>query len=260
MDQLHPKALIAMTPITITSIQRGEVSTYRSGARTWTSAIVKRPVLEQVAIEELGVSGDQQSDRKIHGGLSKALLCYASEHLAAWRRSLLERGISHCIAGLPFGPGALGENLTLVGATEDDVCLDDVFAIGNVRVQVSQPRQPCWKLGLRWRDPELPIRVQRSGQTGWYVRVLTPGVAKAGDKLLLLNRAEPHWSIRAVNRCLHERGVAAEELRALAAVASIPERWRARLLRKATGETFSDAARLLGDSECCKDAGKPEQA
>lgn len=120
------------------------------------------------------------------GGPEKAVLAYAADHYPLWRSELepLE---------LPYG--TFGENFTIAGLTEETVCIGDIYIIGGAIVQISQPRQPCWKLARRWQVKDLVIRVPANGRTGWYFRVLKEGYIEQGVPVILLDRPYPQWPI-----------------------------------------------------------------
>lgn len=167
----------------------------RPGSR---SAIDKRPTGAPLAIGELGLAGDEQGDLRVHGGPDKAIHHYAFDHYRSWRAEL---------GALPLlqAPGAFGENLSSRGLDESRVCLGDRFRLGTALLEVSQGRQPCWKLNDRFGVLDMARRVQDSGRTGWYYRVLQPGSAQAGDALVLLERPWPAWPLRRLMRLLAER-------------------------------------------------------
>ena len=153
------------------------------------SAIDKRPVSGPWGIGLQGLNNDAQANREHHGGPEKALHHYAFDHYAAW---IAEIGDHPLLAA----PGAFGENLSTVGWTEDSICIGDVIGFGAACLQVSQGRQPCFKLDRRFGRPGLALAVQRTGRTGWYWRVLTEGVAEPGDALALCERSRPAWPAR----------------------------------------------------------------
>lgn len=183
----------------------------------WTSGIFKSPIDGPVAVTVTGLLGDGQADPAVHGGPDKAVCVYAAEHYPAWRRTL----------GLDaFVFGAFGENLTVTGLDEQAVCIGDVWRAGDVLLQVSQPRKPCWKLGRKWGRPSLTDEVRDSGRTGWYFRVLEPGHLSRGLPLSLVSRAHPAWTVAAANAVMHDRvGDAA----ALATLEGLSENWRTTL-------------------------------
>jgi MOSC domain-containing protein YiiM len=186
--------------------------------RPWRSGIVKEPVDGRRAVGVLGLEGDEQADLVNHGGPDKALLVYSVENLARWRDVL---GDVH--------PGGFGENLSVSGLDETIACIGDRYRIGESVVEVSQPRQPCWKLDRRWRRRDLSARVIASGWSGWYVRVLEPGTMGAGDAVELVDRPHPGWPIARAARIMHRVD---SDPRAAAELASLPElapSWRATL-------------------------------
>jgi MOSC domain-containing protein YiiM len=185
--------------------------------RPWYSGFFKVPVEGPVWLGRTQLAGDGQADMRNHGGPDKAALAYAARHYPAWREELYLPDLPH---------GGFGENFTILGLTEKDVCVGDTFAIGEARVQVSQPRQPCWKLARRWRLKDLPARVVASGRTGWYFRVLAEGHVEAGQPVLLLERPFPTWTIDRANKVMHQDPVDRASAAELAAIPLLSETWR----------------------------------
>jgi MOSC domain-containing protein YiiM len=168
----------------------------------------------------LGLEGDGQADLENHGGRDKAVLAYAQKHYPLWQAEL----------GIPnFTNGALGENFTVEGGAEEDVCIGDQFAVGDALVEVSQPRQPCWKQALRWDVRDLVPRIVKSGRTGWYLRVLREGTLEEGMDLRLLERPNPQWTIAAANAVYHNRAFDPARMKALASVELLSLSWRSDL-------------------------------
>ncbi|MBM3771120.1 MAG: MOSC domain-containing protein [Acidimicrobiia bacterium] len=167
----------------------------------WTTAIFKRRVGGPTTVHKDGLAGDRQADRVNHGGPDKAICVYPAVHYPLWRADLQRE-----LNGADFEYGAFGENFTVQGLTEDGVCIGDVYAVGReVIVQVSQPRQPCWKLARKWRIKDLAARAIHTGRTGWYFRVLEDGTVGVGDSVTLRERPHPEWTIAAANRVMHFR-------------------------------------------------------
>ncbi len=158
------------------------------GRQAVPSGIDKRPVEGRVLVTRHGLAGDEQADGRHHGGADKALHHYPAEHYAVWRAALPARAAR-------FVPGGFGENLVTVGVSEADVCLGDILQLGSARVQISQGRQPCAKLNLRFDVADMLERVKISGLTGWYYRVLQEGEVAAGDTLRVLQRPHPDWPL-----------------------------------------------------------------
>jgi MOSC domain-containing protein YiiM len=194
--------------------------------RQWQSAIIKEAVAGTINVHATGMEGDEQVDRVNHGGIDKAILAYSADHFDAWRSQYGSEEASPSIGG------AFGENLTVESQLELDVCVGDIFQIGSCKLQVSQPRQPCWKLSRRWNLDDLSKRVQESGRTGWYLRVVEEGQLQAGDAVELIERFHPEWSIKAANDVMYIERSARRD-RELAACPALSESWREQLLHRA---------------------------
>lgn len=206
--------------------------------RPWTTGFYKEPVAGPVRLGVTNLEGDGQADLVHHGGPDKAVLAYAAEHYDAWRQELT-------LPDLPFA--AFGENFTIAGLSEASVCIGDVWQVGDTLLQVSQPRQPCWKLARRWRIKTLALRVQETGRTGWYLRVLQEGTIEAGLPLELHERPHPTWTVLRANRVMH---VDKSDLRLAAELAELPQlapHWKATLLRRVEQNVHPDPdKRLIG--------------
>jgi len=201
----------------------GPVESRLDPSKPFESAIVKEPVEGPIRAQPLGLDGDGQADLRHHGGPDQAVCGYPSEHLAAWRDEL----------GLEMTPGAFGENLTVSGVDETDVCIGDVFADpdGSLRLQVTQARIPCWKLAHRWGRADLPERVRETRRTGWYFRVLVPGPVTAGTRLVLHARMHPDWPVERADRAYHQIKDDPATAWALAELAGLSRGWRGHLHR-----------------------------
>lgn len=204
------------------------------------SAIVKTPVAGAAVVGPLGLAGDAQGDPQRHGGVDKAVHVYPLAHYAAWACELPAQADR-------FTPGAFGENIVLDGLTEADVCIGDHFRLGCAQVNLSQARQPCWKLNLRFGLPDMARRVQDSGRTGWYLRVLVPGAVAAGDRMVLTARPNPGWDLARVQRLLYGDGLNREALTEFAGLAGLTASWRALALRRLESGAVEDwTPRLSG--------------
>jgi len=211
----------AETRPTVVSIQIGR-PTALGGDEPWVTSILKTPVSAPLMLDWLDLEGDEQADLSVHGGRDKAVCVYSSDHFPFWQATL---------ARPDLGPGAFGENFTVSGLVEQTICLGDVFEIGEAVVQVSQPRSPCWKLGRKWERLDLPKLVLREGRTGWYFRVLQPGIVAPEQALTLTERPYASWTIAAVNRLAYAKKSEGlqDERRALAECPALAESWRASL-------------------------------
>jgi MOSC domain-containing protein YiiM len=184
---------------------------------SWLTSIHKGSVEGPVRLHQDHLDGDRQADPRVHGGPDKTVCVYAIEHFNAWKVEL----------GIPeIGPGAFGENFSVAGQSESTVCVGDTYRVGSSTVQVSQPRGPCWKVARRWNRPDLARRIRETGRTGWYLRVLAPGLVTPGDRLERLERPYPEWTIERVNTLSYDRHASTEELLALAACPLLAASWR----------------------------------
>jgi MOSC domain-containing protein YiiM len=203
--------------------------------RPWRSGIFKAPVTGPVWLTRTGLEGDGQADLKVHGGVEKAILAYAASHYAFWPERLERDDV---------GPGAFGENWVLSGGEEAHVCIGDMLRVGGARVQVSQPRQPCWKPARRWGRKDLSLLLQETGRTGWYLRVLEEGPVEEGDVLELLERPFPAFTVAFANHAMH--GHAPDAAAALSECPLLSPGWRESLRRRAQGIRGDDRPRLEG--------------
>src|SRR5213082_1947525 len=147
--------------------------------RSVTTGIFKQPVQGRVALRKLNLDGDRQADLSVHGGEHKAVYCYPFAHYDYWKAELPGRE-------LPMG--SFGENFTADGFLEDSVHLGDRFSVGSAEVAVTQPRLPCYKLGIRFESDDMVKQFLASGRTGFYVMVVREGQVGAGDQMKLLAR------------------------------------------------------------------------
>lgn len=204
------------------------------------SGIDKRPVSGPLDLGPEGFAGDEQGDRRVHGGPEKAVHHYPFDHYPAWRADLGPHP-------LLTAPGAFGENISTEGMTEANVAVGDIFRLGTALVQVSQGRQPCWKLTQRFGVPKLARMVQDSGRTGWYYRVLQPGRVAPGDSLDLLDRLAPDWTLQRLWRALYVDRLNLDELQRIAALDVLAEGWRRYAIRRlASGRVEDWSKRLEG--------------
>jgi MOSC domain-containing protein YiiM len=148
-----------------------------------------------VLLRRLGLAGDVQADPRYHGGTNKAVYAYPSEHYAYWQQQL---GRSD------FEPGQFGENLTVEGLLEDEVCLGDIYRVGGAVLAVTQPRTPCFKLGIRMDLPQFPKLFLASGLLGFYLRVLEEGEVGAGDRIEKIDGPKERITIRELWRLVHQ--------------------------------------------------------
>lgn len=188
------------------------------------SAIAKKPVAgDSLWLDWINLSGDRQGDMRVHGGQDKAVYCYASEHWDDWSAEL----------GRPIGAASFGENLSLAGVVEAQVCIGDVWRWGDAVVQVAQPRYPCFKLAMHTGVADIEARMVAAGRTGWYLRVLRPGEVPArGGSVVVELRDEARLSVLDAHRAFTSdlpRDLA--RIPALLSLDTLAESWK-RMLRR----------------------------
>ncbi|MVA95850.1 MOSC domain-containing protein [Nitratireductor sp. CAU 1489] len=207
------------------------------GPRQIASGIRKAPVRGPVRLTREGLVGDQQGDRKHHGGPEKALHHYPADHYPAWRDH--HPDIAATLAAI----GAFGENLSSRGVTEAEICIGDVFRLGGATVQVSQGRQPCWRLNERFGERQMARRVQESGRTGWYYRVIEEGEIEAGATAELIDRPAGTWTLSRLAHTLYRDMLNHDALAEMAELAVLSTSWRdlarRRLARRAVEDWTS---------------------
>jgi MOSC domain-containing protein YiiM len=186
------------------------------------SGIGKRPVAHDVHVGRLGIEGDEQADLSVHGGADKAVYAYPSRNWAWWRAA----------KSLDCAPATFGENLTLDGCDEDDVAIGDRFRWGDCVLEVSQPRAPCYKLGLHTGRPDVPQAMTVFARCGWYYRVVEEGRAPATDTKISRIAAHGGPSVRDTFRALFDPRMADAAKRRVLDCADLAESWRRPLVRK----------------------------
>src|SRR5260221_10021361 len=194
-----------------------------NGGTVWTS-IWKTPREGRLRVAALNIDGDLQSDHSVHGGTYKAVYCYPSEHYAYWREQL---------PGMDLPWGVFGENLTTEGLIETDVCIGDRIQIGSAEFQVTQPRQPCFKLGIRFGSNDMVKRFVLSGRPGFYVSVLREGEIGRGDGITVLERAAHSMSVSDIFALKFDDEGKQEQVRRAAAIPALTPSWREHFAQRA---------------------------
>lgn len=199
--------------------------------RIVTTGIFKEPIQGRVALRKLNLDGDRQADLTVHGGEYKAVYCYPVAHYEDWARELPGRQ-------LPLG--IFGENFTTDGLLEDSVHIGDQYSVGSAEVIVTQPRLPCYKLGVRFQSDDMVKRFLASERTGFYFAVAREGEVGAGDEIKLVDRDPNHVPVSEITRLYVSKRYGADELssvqRALR-VTALPESWK---------EYFRERMRRMG--------------
>ncbi|MFC5605035.1 MOSC domain-containing protein [Sporosarcina koreensis] len=226
-----------MQNIEIQSLNVGKPKERQFGNKEVLTGICKQPVTEPVFLSKANFDGDGQGDLVNHGGVDKAVCVYPYEHYLYWEKEL----------GKPLDAGAFGENLTLRGLIEDEVCIGDSFQIGEAVVQVSQPRQPCFKLSLVHDRKDMPVLVQDTGFTGFYFRVLKEGMVSPSDKLEHIARPELAITVSEANRLMHHTKDDLDGARKILQLDELSTSWRKTFNKRIAGDVVNTSERLTGN-------------
>jgi MOSC domain-containing protein YiiM len=185
--------------------------------KTVLTSIFKAPVSGRIRVNRLNLVGDQQSDLTVHGGVDKAVYVYPSEHYEYWREQLPD---------FPLPWGAFGENFTSEGLLEGAVRIGDRLRIGTAEFAVTQPRMPCFKLGIRFDRADMVKRFLQSGRSGFYLSVSQEGEVTAGDTVTFIARDEHAVSVADVVSLYAADGANQDLLRRASNLPALPESWR----------------------------------
>jgi MOSC domain-containing protein YiiM len=177
----------------IRSVNVGRVRTVEFRGGSDRTAIWKSPVAGPVRVRGVNLDGDDQADRSVHGGPDKAVYAYAAEDLAWWAAALAR----------PVDPGTFGENLTTIGIDLAGAVVGERWAIGTTVLEVSQPRIPCYKLGIRMGDPQFPPRFAAAGRPGAYLRIVAEGAVAAGNAIEVFSRPDHDVTVGLIERAYH---------------------------------------------------------
>jgi len=191
------------------------------------SAFAKYPVEGPVRITKMGIEGDEQADRKHHGGSHMAVHHYPRDHADFWRGAIGEHALLD-------DPGAFGTNLAVTGLTESAVKLGDRFRCGSAILETSQPRMPCWKIEHRFQKKAMVAKIIKTGRSGWYYRVIEEGTAQAGDRIERISTGATDWTIERVILAIAYPKTVVEipELEAMAANELLGPSWRSGAQKK----------------------------
>lgn len=208
----------------VLSVNAGLPRQVVSSDQAVTTGIYKFPVRQRVKVKKLNIEGDAQADLSVHGGPNKAVYAYPSEHYEYWR---------HELPGVEMPWGAFGENLTLTGLLESDAHIGDRFRVGTAILMLTQPRLPCYKLGIRFGRRDMPERFLSSRRTGFYFAVVEEGEVGEGDGVELIHQDVNKLSVSGLIHLLYDHGPQNPELfdKALNVSALSPS-WRGRLLKR----------------------------
>lgn len=211
----------------VLSVNVGTAREFEYNGHPARSAIWKFPVAGRVAARGVNLAGDDQADRKAHGGPDKAVYAYAIEDVRWWEKEI----------GRSLEYGAFGENLTSEGIELNDALVGERWAIGTTVLEVSEPRIPCWRLGVRMNDKLFPRRFSEASRPGVYLRIVVEGDIGAGDEIRLVQRPDHDLTVRDVFRIYTRDHEEAERLLAVPQMSDSWRRWAANLLQKSDGSS-----------------------
>lgn len=194
--------------------QYGRTDTTNRMERQWETSFFRSPSTQPRRLFTTHLEGNEQADKKNHGQLDQAVLLYAASHYPRWQQELKQPEI---------GPGGFGENFTVSDLSEENVCIGDLYAIGEARIRVSGPRYPCWKIERRWSIEGLTDRVAQTGRTGWYCSTVQEGMVEPGLPILLIERPYPSWTMALINRLVHLPEKNEEDIEQVQALVSCPD-------------------------------------
>lgn len=207
--------------------------------RKWTTGMFKELVSGKLFLGETGLRGDEVADTVNHGGPEKAIFAYPIAHYTYFAEQ----------EGLEMVAGGMGENLSVLEMDELTVCIGDQYRFGEAIIEVSQPRQPCWRPARRYRRKDLALKIQDSGKTGWYYRVLEEGYVSGEADLDLIERPYPEWSIAACNSVMHYQKDDLVLTDELASCPALAESWKKTLKKRLLGKKSSIEPRVYGPNE-----------
>jgi MOSC domain-containing protein YiiM len=202
--------------IKVVSINRGLPKEVPFQTKSIQTGIFKTPVNRSVVVSRFNIEGDGQADLTVHGGIDKAVCVYCIDHYPYWENVLKQ----------PLNPGAFGENLTISGVTEEEIMIGDIYQMGEALFQVSLPRQPCYKLSVKWKEPRMPLMVKETGYSGFYFRVLKEGTIEPGQGLKLVKRHPSGVSVAFANHIKYHDKKNKAGLQKLIQLDELAEVWR----------------------------------
>jgi MOSC domain-containing protein YiiM len=206
----------------IVSVNVGKPQIIPYQGKELVTGIYKSPVSSSLYVSTTQLDGDGQADLTVHGGVDKALCVYSEEHYAYWEELL----------GRKLEAGAFGENLTVRGFLETDVCIGDIYAIDDVIVQVSQPRQPCFKVGKRLEWAKTPLQMQETGFTGFYFRVLQEGYISKDSQVKLIAKDHEGVTLAYANQIKYHDKRSKEGAERLVQTSALSDSWKKSFMKR----------------------------
>lgn len=201
----------------IKSMQVGKPRPVEINGKTVITSIFKDHIKGPLLLKTLNLVGDEQADLRVHGGADKALYAYSLDTYPKWQK-LRPNDI--------FDNGAFGENLSMDSLPEDDIYIGDTYKLGEAIVQVTQPRFPCYKLGVKFKDPKIIKQFMQFERPGVYFRVLKEGLINDGDELILIEQEKTLLSILELFQIQHEAELDLSRIFEISKISSLPDEWK----------------------------------
>jgi MOSC domain-containing protein YiiM len=221
--QLRDTSASTVQPIAV-DVLTGQLRTI--GGTSTKSGIFKLPITTPVFVDWNGLSGDVQADLRFHGGRDKAIHHYPFENYEFWSKIYPDSEFDRA------RPGYVGENISTIGYTESEVCIGDIFELGEAIVQISEGRTPCRKLDMRFEIGGLGRKIRNTGKIGWYYRVLRRGSLKSGDILRLTERPFPNWTVERVHNLIFKNNFNENDLNSIINIDTLGRSWKSKAVKK----------------------------
>ncbi len=205
----------------VLSVQVGSLQEMLRNGKKIRTGIFKRKTEGPIKVTRLGLEGDDQGNKKLHGGIYKAICVYPSEHYDHWKEELGNPGLSF---------GDFGENLTTAGLMEGDIYLGDRLRIGSAELVVTQPREPCITLNARLSTKDISARIRKSGQSGFYFSVVEEGIIKNGDSIEYVNRDENRVTVSDFNQIINGESEVADIIFRASKIDALPPKLKDQFL------------------------------
>ena len=205
----------------VLSVQVGSLQEMLRSGKKIRTGIFKRKTEGPIKVTRLGLEGDDQGNKKLHGGIYKAICVYPSEHYDHWKEELGNPDLSF---------GDFGENLTTTGLMEGDIHLGDRLRIGSAEIVVTQPREPCITLNARLSTKDISARIRKSGQSGFYFSVVEEGIIKNGDSIEYVNRDENRVTVSDFNQIINGESEVADIIFRASKIDALPPKLKDQFL------------------------------
>jgi MOSC domain-containing protein YiiM len=210
------------------SVNVAQPTEVRANGRLVRTSIFKKPVIGPVQVRAQNLEGDVQSDLRVHGGPYKSVYVYSARNIEYWRERLKRQDL---------GPGSFGENLTVEGLSDTEIAVGDELEIGTARFIVTQPRIPCFKLGIALGMPEFPKVFHWAGRNGFYLRVIEQGQIEAGEEIRVFPVREPRMTIAELVTLSNSKELIPRQLDRIMALEALTPSWKEDFLEKSRRET-----------------------